>query len=141
MVDLIAAPSKDQCILWPWGKNDAGYGVVWNGRENVRAHRFAYEAAGNLLGAEQVLRHDCDTPACINPLHLTPGTTADNVADRVKRKRGIAGERHPRAKVTVAQVAEIRASLLSHKEVAPLYGITSAMVGYIRRGQSWKDCL
>ncbi len=50
------------------------------------------------------------------------------------------GENHPRAKLTYAQVDEIRLALLrgeSGAEIARRYGVHKDTISYIRRGKSW----
>ena len=52
-------------------------------------HRLAYAEAHGLSieDAPPLLRHTCDNPRCINPVHLLPGTHKDNARDRVERGR------------------------------------------------------
>lgn len=77
----------------------------WNGRIGVRAggheygriddentvarltHRIAYVKWVGPLEDDQVLMHICDNPICINPLHLRPGTQADNMHDMANKGR------------------------------------------------------
>ena len=55
------------------------------GGKSKRAHRIAFFlTTGQTDG---VVRHSCDTPLCCNPVHLSSGTQADNVADMVARRR------------------------------------------------------
>lgn len=75
------------CWEWSKSRNKAGYGVTWDGASTKLAHRLMWERLhGEALG-ELILRHSCDNPPCINPAHLSPGTHADNVQDRVDRSR------------------------------------------------------
>lgn len=79
--------SPDECHVWPWNYGSHGYGVI--GRSTL-AHRDEYchyhgvaEAAISSL----VIRHACDNPRCVNPLHLETGTQADNIRDMHLRGR------------------------------------------------------
>lgn len=47
------------------------------------------------------------------------------------------GESNGFAKLTSAQVAEIRASSLGPRKLAPLYGVADAHIRKIRRGDAW----
>lgn len=76
-----------QCIEVTTGRSGDGYGLshVPVGRNSsvmVYAHRVAFEKAwGITLKAGQVVRHTCDNPPCVNPLHLMLGTQGDNMRD------------------------------------------------------------
>lgn len=44
-------------------------------------HRVAYEAYYGISTNGSVVMHNCDNPACFNPLHLSLGTQQDNLKD------------------------------------------------------------
>ena len=56
--------------------------------ENVSASRYVYSMIHGKIEDGMVIRHKCDNPKCINPLHLEIGTHADNMKDRDERGRG-----------------------------------------------------
>lgn len=51
---------------------------------------------------------------------------------------GIPGEAHHQAKLTEEQVLSIRCDLRPNKELAHLYGVTSSLIGQIKRKVIWK---
>jgi hypothetical protein len=86
--------------------------VGWPGRSSVSTglHRLVFcEAHGLTLEdiAGRVVRHTCDNPRCINPLHLLIGTRADNNRDRAERGRS-AKVVPSRQRLTDAQCLEIQ---------------------------------
>jgi len=126
------------CWLWTADTDLWGYGR-FRGPDKytkVRAHRFSYELHKGPIG-DKLVCHSCDTPACVNPDHLFLGTVADNVADKVRKNRQCAGIRNTNAKLTEAQVREIRASVGPERVIAKKYGVDGAVIGKIRRGQIW----
>jgi hypothetical protein len=48
------------------------------------------------------------------------------------------GEASPNAKLTEQQVAEIRASGLSQRNLATMYGVSQPLICYIKSGKQWK---
>lgn len=67
-------------------------------------------------------------------------THSENLADRIRHGTHLAGERAPRAKLTEAQVREVRdLDGISQKEIGRRYGITQSAVSLIRNRKNWKE--
>jgi HNH endonuclease len=85
--------------------------------------------------------HRCDVPACVNPSHLFLGTAADNAADAKAKDRHVRGERNGCAKLTDADIREIRARYaqggITQEQLGRQFGTTQVNVGRIVRGVAW----
>jgi len=78
------------CTPWLMGTCSGGYGQVTprGSRPKIRAHRLTLEVhLGRELTTEEVARHTCDNPPCVNPDHLLVGTHMDNARDKISRGR------------------------------------------------------
>lgn len=73
------------CNLWTGAKFGTGYGKKWVDGKWMLAHRWAFREHHGYLPA--VVRHDCDTPLCVEETHLLPGDQGDNIRDAVERRR------------------------------------------------------
>lgn len=66
---------------WLYGDDPAKYRAVETStRGAVLVHRFVYETLVGPIPDGMVLHHECETPACCNPAHLTPMTNGDHIA-------------------------------------------------------------
>lgn len=138
---------EGDCLIWFGDKDSNGYGRIrYAGRKTYPAHRLAYELAHGPIQEGLVVRHKCDVCACINISHLEIGTHKDNAQDSVKRGRAIRakGEAHGRAKLTQAQVDEIRRRYIPNKYgfgatgLAREFGVSKSTIHDILRGAHWK---
>ena len=65
-----------------------GYGRFNAEGETHLAHRVSYTIFVSPIPVDNLIRHACDTPLCVQPwLHLLPGTHADNNRDMMERGR------------------------------------------------------
>ena len=88
---------KDDKSCWEWcGRLDRdGYGLVGSRKfKGQRAHRVAFILSSGPIqphapGSRSVIRHSCDNPPCCNPAHLSLGSDADNVRDKLSRGRSV----------------------------------------------------
>ncbi|NBX49192.1 hypothetical protein EBT25_04465 [bacterium] len=112
---------------WPyigqrWHRD--GYGYPKRNQKPTLAHRWSYEHHyGVCLTPKIVIRHICDNPACCNPLHLLPGTQADNHRDMHERQRWKPGK-HPMAlnQKTIEKIIQLRKTGLSYAKIATTLG-------------------
>lgn len=142
----------DEC--WEWTGSfrgpeyrSAGYGQFYAGKGTkvIGAHRFAAMLRYGMFDRRLFVCHSCDNTRCVNPSHLFLGTHQDNVNDMVAKGRQakVGGERHPAAKLTDAQVDDIRRRYVrghrfrpgNRDELAAEYGIHPRYVLNLCRGE------
>jgi hypothetical protein len=134
--------SLDEC--WPWiGSIDTrGYGTIGadGGRPLMRAHRVAYELTRGPIPAGLVVCHVCDNRACVNPEHLFVATQRENVLDMVRkgRRQWPNGEHHYIAKLTAADVLNIRDDPRPPRLIRAQYDIGKTTLYQIKRRESWR---
>jgi len=150
-VDQSGGP--DAC--WPWTGSRKRYGVLARptpyGLKHAQAHRVAWELTNGPIPDGLYALHHCDNPPCCNPAHLFLGTQKDNMQDckakgrtgprcGITSEKAAKGERNAGAKLTEAQVVEIRkmlASGLTARMIADRIPATVAMIWRISSRKTW----
>lgn len=138
------------CWEWTAYRDGLGYGFfrMTPAEPMWRAHRAAWTLVNGPIPEGMVVCHRCDNPPCVRIDHLFLGTNQDNVDDRVAKGRSSRqvphfGEASPNAKLTAAQVYEIRrryaAGGVGQRELGEKFGISQTHIGRIVRGTRWKQ--
>lgn len=129
-----------------WGftgtRPDGRYGHFSVNGQTVKAHRWIYELLHGPIPEGLILRHRCDEPSCVNPMHLEIGTSAQNTQDIIERGRwpDRSGEKHPMAVLNAEKVRRIRhLATLGYTQhwIAEQCGISKQHVGKIVRRECW----
>lgn len=145
----LSSSDPNDCWEWQKARNGDGYGSVFLFGRPIKTHRLAWELAYGPIPEHESYHgmcvcHHCDNPPCCNPAHLFLGTHRENALDRRSKgrdqyqKRNWAnGERQGAAKLTDADVAQMR--LLRDagwrvKELAEHFSVSRGHVSVVVRG-------
>lgn len=135
------------CWLWTAGAFPSGYGeinVEIPGGKSYQSgvHRIAYQEFVGPIPDGLNVCHSCDVKLCFNPEHLFLGTDTDNMRDAAVKGRLLHGEEHSWAKLSAADVKQIREEYATgnttQKALAERYGCTQGNVNQIVLNKIWK---
>lgn len=132
---------SDECLIWPFARNSAGYAHFGRGGRFILAHRDVCEKTrGPAPPDKPMALHTCASGhlGCIAPRHLKWGDRQDNAADMVADGRSRRGERATHVKLTAIDVLAIRAADGTQDEIARRFGVTQPNVSCILRGKTWR---
>lgn len=123
----------DGCWEWLAGKKIGGYGQFYTAAKPraLSAHRASWVIAHGPIPKGLVVCHACDNPGCVRPDHLFLGTPRANATDAVMKRRHAYGGRNGGAKLSEADVLEIRR----------LYAAGEKVVGLARRFGVSRDAI
>lgn len=127
-------------------KHNYGYlRVTFGSRDSRRkeyVHALVLETFHGPRPPRHVARHDPDhDPANNRPENLKWGTQKENCADMVRHGRSTFGERNPSAKLTKADVFEIRAERRLNtpiKVLAARFGVVESCISRVTTGNNWR---
>lgn len=142
--EKVAVCEHGDCLscCWEWQAYvcEWGYGTLWWWGTMSKAHRVSFFLKHGVIPEEGLILHHCDNPPCVNPDHLSVGTSLRNAQDMVARGRSNRGEHRPNARLTEAEVCEMRALYaegVPQPALARRYGVLESVVGNAVIGTTW----
>ena len=69
------------CMVWKYGLNRDGYGILTIDRKQHLAHRIVFFQTRGQIPEDRQVNHLCNRPYCVQPSHLYAGTVQDNKDD------------------------------------------------------------
>jgi len=130
------------CLLWPYGRSSTGAGMIGlDGRMQLVSRIVCAKTHGPPPTPEHHAAHSCGKGdlGCISPTHLDWKTPAENEADKLMHGTMARGERHGAAKLTEANVHEIRSlqGAMTQIEIGEMFGVSAVAIGDIHAGRNW----
>lgn len=132
----------DACVLWPYAKNNKGYGVMRVDGKAATVHKkMCIRAHGPAPTPKHEAAHSCGNgnKACINKRHLSWKTKSENERDKIAHGTSNQGSRHGMSKLTEAEVRRIIALEGSDtaENIGALFGVGRRTVNRIHRRETW----
>ena len=128
----------DECLLWPYGKSNKGYGLaVINGKQKTASRWMCILAHGKPIGDRNEAAHNCGNPACVNPKHLRWATHKENMADRMLHGTENIGENNGKTRLTADDVRYIRSAPPHLEPLCKKFGMNKHGISKIRSGARW----
>ena len=134
----------DECWNWLCGKVSRGYAQFYFDGGRMLAHQFSYEYFHQeKIPDENIVRHNCHNPSCVNPRHLELGTHQDNMDDMVRegRQGKQSGIDHHNAFLTQEIADSIRDDYstgeYTQTDLGYIYGVSQKHISDIVIGKYW----
>lgn len=136
------------CWIWTASiQSSTGYGRFGMASYRVEyAHRASWAIYFGPIPSGLYVCHKCDVRACVNPAHLFLGTAKENMQDASRKGRCVvpkeswhSSETHQVAKLTNAQVVDIRGSKDGSFSLAKKYGVAPATIWAARTRKTFRD--
>jgi predicted XRE-type DNA-binding protein len=134
---------RGECWAWTGAKTKSGYPTIKVGRGRANAktqavHRLMWEHFYQQeIPDGMFVMHSCDTPSCVNPLHLSIGTHAENMADMSQKGRARSGLAKLDAD-SIQAAQRLRSVGMMHKDIANEIGVSRSSVTKLLNGQSYR---
>lgn len=142
ILDQALNPPHDNCVLWPFSKDEHGRGTIWVDGKRWHAPRLVCTLAhGEAPPTQPETAHSCGKGhlGCVSAKHLRWANRSENLMDRVEHGTHNRGERHPESKLNRDKILAIRAlrGKLTQREIAKQFGISAGHVSEIQTGKTW----
>nr|WP_246263712.1 HNH endonuclease [Chelativorans multitrophicus] len=142
LVGVVLNYDGDECLIWPYYRNEGGYGVVGEGDATRLVSRLVCEHEhGAPPTPKHEAAHSCGNGhlGCCTKSHLRWATRKENQGDRLIHGTSPRGENCGNAKLTEQQVQTIRAlrGVKRQIDIAHEYGIAETTVCEIQNRKLW----
>lgn len=141
--DVVIKYTGDDCLIWPYSRNDKGYAqVLYRGQMQIASRAVCIEVNGEPPSKKHHAAHSCGcgVEGCVTPNHLSWKTPAANQADRITHGTSNRGERSASAKLSEDQVLLVRQRFdagESRQALAAAFGVSDSTIHDIGNRRCW----
>ena len=137
--DVVLKFDGDDCLEWPFGIGQKGYGMLWNGKRPVGVHVLVCEHFYGKRPEAAHAAHACGNSKCCNWKHVRWASPSENNRDKKEHGTSQAGERNGNSRLTEKQVRKIKEmkGRLSQNEIAKMFSVSQKTIWMIFNEHSW----
>lgn len=133
----------DDCLVWPYARLTNGYGhMYFHGKSRTVSSVVCEQIHGPAPTQMHEAAHSCGKghEGCITPRHLRWATPVENRADKLIHGTANLGERNGSAKLTEADVLEIRSmkGMRTQQKIADKFGVSRSLISMLHSGKVWE---
>lgn len=142
-LELALLTAADDCIPWPFKRNNAGYGQVWlGGRDQIVSRVVCERAHGAPPSPKHDAEHLCGNGhlGCINYRHVQWATRKENSMRRVEHGTANRGSKHGFARLTESDIPGIRRCLAAREpqsSIASSFNVGQTTISNVNTGKTW----
>jgi hypothetical protein len=137
---FMARVEKQADGCWHWTGSTAA-----NGYANVKkalwgesyVHRWSYIHHKGPIPEGMMIRHTCDVRHCVNPAHLIPGDSVDNVHDMLQRNPNGCHRNFTEDQVRLIRLEYSTPPSASNSELAAKYGTSVSAMANLTSGRTY----
>lgn len=140
--EVVLKYEGDECLVWPYWRTAAGYGMMWRDKKNFVVSRAVCEDTIGPAPTElHHAAHLCGKGhlGCVAKKHLQWKTPTENNADKKVHGTETKGQRNPMSRLTEDKVREIKSlrGSMTQTAIAAQFGVSFGHVSDIFRGTRW----
>jgi len=140
--EVAAKHTGDECLIWPYGRDTHGYGLLTVDGQVMVASRYVCTLVhGEPSDPAMHAAHLCNQGhlGCVNPRHLAWKTVWQNYLDKVEAGTVARGPQMPQAVLTEGDVRQIRAlyPTLSAKRLGVKFGVCESTIFAVLKRKKW----
>lgn len=137
-----AAYDGDDCLIFPFHRNNRGYGcVTYNGKLWVASRLMCTIEHGEPPEQNYHAAHNCGNGkrGCVNPKHLSWKSASENENDKYEHGTRFRGQQAAQAKLTLQDVLNIRSSKERECDIVRRYPfVTRGTIVDVIKRKTWK---
>lgn len=145
---LARTVEEGDCLLWQGYVTSKTPQVDLNGKM-VSVRKLLTQLQGKEVRSGTYFSNSCGNYLCVCPEHtvqrsrkqhsVAMGKAANSGANNVIRLSKITAKKRATGKLDMATARQIREQAGTYRDIARQYGVSHALVGFIKRGRYWKD--
>ena len=142
--DVAFTYEGDECLLWPFSRNSAGYPKIKRGGKSYLVSRIVCEKAnGPAPTPQHEAAHSCGhgDRGCLTKKHLSWKTRAENESDKVGHGTSPHGKRPGNSRLSESDVRRILADggRTKQRELAARFGVSQTSIANVLLRKTWTD--